>query len=409
MKTLRFTGSGYEYFKIWIVNILLTAITVGIYYPWAKVRNLRYFYGNTYLEDRNFEYHATGEQIFKGYLIAMGLFIGYTIIQQISLAGGIVVLALLLAAIPWVIWRSLMFSLRMTSFSNVRFSFEGSLGQAYINFLLLPLLLFLCIYGIPAALIAIPTYLAYRSYANPEAAFSDPGSYGGVFAVLIVAIIAAILLSIYLFALMKKRNSMYIINGSRYGQGRFSVDLKTMVFIKILLKTIGLAILVFLGFYIIIAIVAALTFGLPELLKLANNMDGSGQLESMNESGVIFIVIVMYLGMFFCGFLINAYAHTRQRNYIVNNTKLDEKIALNSSLKARSFAWITMSNLFIIIFTLGFGLAWAKVRMTRFVLENTHIDTETGFDDYLTQQQKHQSSLGEQIGDAFDVDIGLGI
>ena len=33
-----FTGSGSEYFKIWIVNVLLTIVTLGIYYltPWLR-------------------------------------------------------------------------------------------------------------------------------------------------------------------------------------------------------------------------------------------------------------------------------------------------------------------------------------------------------------------------------------
>ena len=38
---LRFTGSGGEYFKIWIVNLLLTIATLGIYSAWAKVRKAR--------------------------------------------------------------------------------------------------------------------------------------------------------------------------------------------------------------------------------------------------------------------------------------------------------------------------------------------------------------------------------
>ena len=36
-----FTGSGFEYFRIWIVNVLLTIVTFGIYSAWAKVRTLR--------------------------------------------------------------------------------------------------------------------------------------------------------------------------------------------------------------------------------------------------------------------------------------------------------------------------------------------------------------------------------
>ena len=46
-RPFRFTGSGGEYFRIWIVNLLLSVLTLGIYSAWAKVRRLRYFYGHT--------------------------------------------------------------------------------------------------------------------------------------------------------------------------------------------------------------------------------------------------------------------------------------------------------------------------------------------------------------------------
>ena len=55
---IRFTGSGSEYFGIWIVNLLLMLVTLGLYYPWAKVRRLRYFYGSTSLDGSSFEYHG---------------------------------------------------------------------------------------------------------------------------------------------------------------------------------------------------------------------------------------------------------------------------------------------------------------------------------------------------------------
>jgi hypothetical protein len=41
---IEFTGTAGEYFGIWIVNILLTIVTVGFYSAWAKVRRKRYFY-----------------------------------------------------------------------------------------------------------------------------------------------------------------------------------------------------------------------------------------------------------------------------------------------------------------------------------------------------------------------------
>ena len=40
----RFDGRAGEYFRIWIVNVMLTQ---GIYSAWAKVRTNKYFYRNT--------------------------------------------------------------------------------------------------------------------------------------------------------------------------------------------------------------------------------------------------------------------------------------------------------------------------------------------------------------------------
>ena len=53
-----FTGSAGEYFRIWIVNLFLTPITLGIYSAWAKVRKKRYFYGCTRFDGDTFDYFA---------------------------------------------------------------------------------------------------------------------------------------------------------------------------------------------------------------------------------------------------------------------------------------------------------------------------------------------------------------
>jgi uncharacterized membrane protein YjgN (DUF898 family) len=69
-----FRGDGTEYFKIWIVNIFLTLITLGIYSAWATVRNNRYFYGNTFVDGTSFSYLAKPLQILKGRIIAVVVF-----------------------------------------------------------------------------------------------------------------------------------------------------------------------------------------------------------------------------------------------------------------------------------------------------------------------------------------------
>src|SRR5690606_28413884 len=55
---LIFTGDGREYFRIWVVNLLLTLATFGIYSAWAKVRRLQYFDRNTQLAGASFDFHG---------------------------------------------------------------------------------------------------------------------------------------------------------------------------------------------------------------------------------------------------------------------------------------------------------------------------------------------------------------
>ncbi len=127
----KFNGRASEYFGIWIVNILLTVITLGIYSAWAKVRRNRYFYGNTVLLGSSFEYHATGKQIFIGRLIVFGLVVVLNILTTLHPLFAFVTLILVLIAMPWLIMRGIRFNARVTSYRNVRFDFVGTVGGAF--------------------------------------------------------------------------------------------------------------------------------------------------------------------------------------------------------------------------------------------------------------------------------------
>lgn len=61
-----FTASGSEYFRIWIVNLLLIVLTLGIYLPWAKVRKLKYFYRNTGLGGDALDFHGEPKKMLRG-------------------------------------------------------------------------------------------------------------------------------------------------------------------------------------------------------------------------------------------------------------------------------------------------------------------------------------------------------
>ncbi|EJC69550.1 putative membrane protein [Rhizobium leguminosarum bv. viciae WSM1455] len=132
----RFTGTASEYFGIWIVNVLLTIVTLGIYSAWAKVRRNRYFYGNTVLLGRSFEYHATGKQILIGRLIVFAFLVVANILAAIHPLFSLVTTILVLIALPWLIVRGLRFNARVTSYRNVRFDFTGTAGGAFVSVML---------------------------------------------------------------------------------------------------------------------------------------------------------------------------------------------------------------------------------------------------------------------------------
>lgn len=135
-----FTGNGFEYFKIWIVNILLSIVTLGIYSAWAKVRNKQYFYGNTYLDGVSFSYTADPVKILIGRIIAFVFLVIYTVFSETTIIGALVMGVLLLVFLPWVICKSMRFNARYSQYRNVPFCFHGRAGEAALVFLLWPFL-----------------------------------------------------------------------------------------------------------------------------------------------------------------------------------------------------------------------------------------------------------------------------
>jgi len=128
---LRFTGSGSEYFRIWIVNLLLTIVTLTLYIPWARARKLRYFMGNTLVDGQPLGFHGNPRQMFKGYML-IGLFlIIYSTAGEFSPVAGLVALAAGVLLWPALFKSSLQFRLGNTSWRGLRFSFHGTLGGAF--------------------------------------------------------------------------------------------------------------------------------------------------------------------------------------------------------------------------------------------------------------------------------------
>src|SRR5688572_25410992 len=81
---VRFYGDGAKYFGILLVNIFLTLITFGFYYPWARAKNLQYLYGETEFAGSRLAFHGTGKEMFKGFIKAVAVIVVLVLILQLS-------------------------------------------------------------------------------------------------------------------------------------------------------------------------------------------------------------------------------------------------------------------------------------------------------------------------------------
>lgn len=392
MKQIQFKGSGTEYFKIWIVNVLLCMVTIGIYYPWAKVRTRRYFYANTEYADRYFDYHATGKQLFLGYLIGVLILLAINVISSIVPTAEVILPIILFAFIPWIIWRSLKFNMRMTSFSNVRFSFIGDLKSSYIIYMLIPILGYIAI-----ALFVFGSMLPMTR--------QDSVSAGAVI-LFAVGMIAAIPLAICLTGFFTKKASEYQIGQTKFGQGRFFIDISTGKFIKIILKQT----LIIIASLLLLSILSGLIFAATmsggfNFGSISSDMEGA-------EAHPLLIVgfVIIYFGFIATFLFATAYSFSRQRQYLFENTTLDNAITFKSTVDAKGYFSVLVTNMLLVLFTIGLALPWAKVRVARYIADNSWIEaSDMDINSYLTQKEQEQSAIGEEIGDVLDIDIDIAI
>jgi uncharacterized membrane protein YjgN (DUF898 family) len=134
-----FTASAAEYFRIWIVNLLFTLLTFGIYSAWAKVRKKRYFYGSTRFDGSTFDYFASPRAILNGRIVAFAVFAAYALAGDLYPQSRLVFLGVGALALPWLVVRALGFNARNSAWRGLRFDFTAKTRQAVrvyiVNFL----------------------------------------------------------------------------------------------------------------------------------------------------------------------------------------------------------------------------------------------------------------------------------
>jgi uncharacterized membrane protein YjgN (DUF898 family) len=125
-----FTGSAGEYFRVWIVNLFFTLVTLGIYSAWAKVRKKKYFYGSTRFDGQTFDYFGRPVAILKGRIVAFIAFVIYAFVGELYPDSHYAFWGIAIVVLPWLVVRALTFNARNSAYRGLRFHFSGTPKQA---------------------------------------------------------------------------------------------------------------------------------------------------------------------------------------------------------------------------------------------------------------------------------------
>lgn len=352
-----FTGNGFEYFKIWIVNILLSIITLGIYSAWAKVRNKQYFYGNTYLDEASFSYTANPVKILIGRIIAFVFLVIYSVSGQVSIIAGIAMGLLLMVFMPWVICKSLRFNARYSSYRNVPFAFTGKVWDAACVYIFWPMsgLLF-------SSLVIIPIWLIFDKMA---ALLFGP------------MIMVLILMFMFPFVFFKQKQFIYRNHG--YGTQPFCFSATVRSYYAVCAVAAGFFFVAAFGG----ALLSYFALNIPESLQVLAG----------------FLSIILY-------FVVIAFVVVRLANINYNAITLKDH-ALRANWKLGPYLWLMVTNTLLIVITLGLFIPWAKVRTARFKAKYTSAVFVGDMNEFADQERDKVSALAEGVGDLFDIEIGL--
>ena len=364
---IRFLGSGSEYFRIWIVNLLLTIVTLGIYSAWAKVRRLKYMYRNTQIASSSFDYHGSPIAILKGRLVALVLLIAYNLSFKFSLIAGVITLALLAAIFPWLIRQSLRFRARYSSYRGIHFRFIGGLGEIYL--IAAPLILFI----VPFALLGF--------YAEDE---MEPPTWLATF--LGAAMLIYLVVLPYLHYRFKRYQHSHTLLGS--AAARFSA-------------TAG-------HFYAVYGILLLISLVVAVVIAAVGFVAGAGLWSAGKGAGIFGIgMLVLIVGFYAVYFVLFAAFVVLIQNRVWNHTAVGE-VSFRSNARILPMARIYFVNMLLLIVTLGLFTPFAVIRSLKYRLESVTAMTVTGMDQFLgVASVESVAATGEGAADLFDFDIGL--
>lgn len=372
-----FTGKASEYFSIWIVNVCLTILTLGIYSAWAKVRNNQYFYGNTLIDGSSFQYLADPLKILKGRIIAFIAFSAYYFSGLVSPVAAIATLAVLMLLTPAFMVMSMSFRMRNSAWRNVRFDFNKDFKKAYL------------ILAMPVVLIGL--YIAGTLMLQTEmsgAAAETEQLPKAMFLLMLLPLAIMLFFPWWEYLI----NRFQLVNSS-FGKSLFAFKATPNDYYLIYIAAIVIMSVVGIGIAVVIGGIVAATMATGSEEKDASTM-------------FPIVMATIWIGILPLYLWAGAYIQAKKTNLVISNITVGPH-RLKSDLKVGYMLYLYLTNTIAIALSLGLLMPWAKIRTARYRAERTQLLPAGDLNNFVAGEQKAQSALGEEIGEMFDMDLGM--
>jgi uncharacterized membrane protein YjgN (DUF898 family) len=328
---LSYDGRLGELYGIFLMNLLWTVLTLGIFRFWAITRIRRYLWSRTRFQGERFEYTGTGGELFVGVLLAI-----------LMLIGAVVVTGVLFAAL-YAIWHPL-----------------GALAV-------------LLLYGGFFVVAAGAVFSAQRyKLSRTVWAGIRGGMTGSMLAYGLRSVLYAVLAGLTLFQMLPWRSIRLAeqrINASSLGNLRFRFQGRAR-------DVYGPFLLTLLGALALLALVAAGAWTvmqgyLPAIQAAMARRGGAGPTPAdlMLFQRLTWVAIGAFVLFSMGSALISQWYVALFERHVIGRTTLGP-LRFSSTLTGRGMLWLSLVNAVVLLVTLGLGFPVVLQRTMRFLARN---------------------------------------
>lgn len=383
---LEFTGSGGEFFRVWIVNVLLSVVTLGFYTPFARRRTAQYFYSHTIVAGSPLEFTGQQRKMVFGFLLMAGLYVAFKVASETGQDAAVALMMLGLAALAPYFWASAMrFRLNNTRWRGVRLQFTASWWEVYRASW--PVFAIAGIWF--AATMLLEPLLPADIEGVPAAKMEDAILLMGT-GIVLVALVFTILCIIRLEFNYK---SLLVARGRIGGQiGRWKPVFGD--FVRIWLATVGV-------FLACILVVVALVMAVVGTSVAAFSGTKGPALFFAILAGAVFGILAMLLA----SAPARAYREGRIFHLVWNNIGVSRIARFKSDLRVWRYVGLRTMNIFLTLLTLGLYRPFAMVSEYRMKMNSVTLHVKGGLDQLAGQLAREEQGLGDAIADAAGLDL----